>query len=369
MAHYDFQVFIYRSSSWVEIDNVQQVSFTYGQQRLTESWSPPVYIISGRRPDLVGTINIGDNVCVTNTGTKTRDYKVTNYQVNYGIKPAMDTWTMQIESGFSQMARAVITSVIDSGGNTGIACNKIANACGVTLTKSGSAPLPYNGAITSVTQLQGENGLDAFLTSANTGNAGWPCGQVYLNDSNTLRWRQTLVFPTTPNYEFTDNLATAVNPATAAVFDEVQFGSLALNYADKVIVTPAGGAAQTVGTGDTAFTTTSYSYTNADALQMANRYYGILAASGSVPVSISFSLEQQSATAVIPNQYVELNNQTYCSITLRGTTYYATILGQDMTSSPDFTRITLYLCASANGNFFTLNSASLGVLNQNRLGL
>lgn len=367
MAHYDFQVFIYRSSSWVEIDNVQQVSFTYGQQRLTESWSPPVYIISGRRPDLVGTVNIGDNVCVTNTGTKTRDYKVTNYQVNYGIKPAMDTWTMQIESAFSQMARAVVNTF--TSGSSGISCNRIAAAAGVSLTKAGNVILPFTGAYVSDTTLSGENGLDAFLTSANTGQSGWPCGQVYLNDNNTLRWRQTLVFPTTPSYEFTDNLATAVNPATAAVFDEVQFGSLALNYANKVIVTPAGGAAQTVGTGDTAFTTTSYSLTNAYALEMANRLYGILAASGSVPVSISFSLEQQSATAVIPNQYVELNNQTYCSITLRGTTYYATILGQDMTSSPDFTRITLYLCASANGNFFTLNSASLGVLNQNRLGL
>ena len=368
MAHYDFQVYIRRGTSWVEIDNVQGVTFSYGQQRLTESWSPPVYIINGRRPDLIGAVNIGDYITVTNTGTQTLDYKVTNYQVNYGIKSSMDTWTMQVESLFSQMARTVITSVIDAGGNSGIACSKIATEAGFSLTKSGSAALPFNGATTSVTQLQGENGLDAFLTAANTGNSGWPFGQVYLNNGN-LRWRQTLVFPSTPAYEFTDNLATAVNPATAAVFDEVQFGSLALNYADKVIVTPAGGAAQTVGTGDTAFSTVSYSYTNADAAQMANRYYGLLAASGSVPTAISFSLEQQSATAVIPNQYVELNNQAYCSITLRGTTYYATILGQDMTSSPDFTRITLYLCASANGNFFTLDSASLGVLNQNRLGI
>jgi hypothetical protein len=365
MAHYDFQVFIRRNLVWVEIENVQGVSFTYGQQRLTETWSPPVYIINGRRPDLVGDVNIGDYVSVTNTGTQTLDYKVTNYQVNYGIKSSMDTWTMQIESLFSQLARSVVTT--DTGGNSGIACNKICTAAGFSLTKSGSAALPFNGALTSTTYLTDENGLDAFLTAANTGQSGWFFGQVYLNNGN-LRWRQELLFPSNPAYEFTDDPASALDPDHAAVFDEVQFGSLALNYADKVIVTPAGGAAQTVGTGDTAFTTNSYSYTNAYALEMANRYYGLLAASDSVPVSLSFSLEQQSATAVIPNQYVELNNQNFCSITLRGTTYYATILGQDMTSSPDFTRITLYLCASANGNFFTLNSASLGVLDQNRLG-
>ena len=365
MAHYDFNVYIYRNSSWVEINNVQGVSFTYGQQRLTESWSPPVYTITGRRPDLVGQVNIGDLVSVINTGSPTFDYTVTNYQVNYGIKSSMDTWTMQVESLFSRLARSVVTT--DTGGNSGIACNKICTQAGVSLTKAGSALLPFNGAPTSTTSLTNENGLDAFLTAANTGDTGWPFGQVYLNNG-TLRWRQTLVFPTSPAYEFTDNRSGAVNPAAAAVFDEVQFGSLALNYANKVIVSPAGGAPQTVGTGDTAFTTNSYNSTNAGAAVMANRYFGLLAASGSVPVSISFSLEQQSATAVIPNQYVELNNQTYCSITLRGTTYYATILGQDMTSSPDFTRITLYLCASANGNFFTLNSTSLGVLNQNRLG-
>jgi hypothetical protein len=365
MAHYNFEVYIYRGTSWVQINNVQGVSFTYGQQRLTETWSPPVYTISGRRPDLVGQVNIGDVVSVLNTGTPTFDYRVTNYQVNYGIKSSMDTWTMQIESLFSQLARSVVTTDID--GNSGIACNKICTQAGLQLTKSGNVLLPYNGAPTLGPVLTNENGLDAFLTAANTGDNGWPFGQVFLNNGN-LRWRQTLVFPTSPTFEFTDNPAGAVNPSAAAVFDEVQFGSLALNYANKVIVTPTGGAPQTVGTGDTAFTTTSYSSTNAGAAVMANRYFGLLAASGSVPVSLSFSVEQQSNTAIIPNQYVELNNQTYCSITLRGTTYYATILGQDMTSSPDFTRITLYLCASANGNFFTLNSTSLGVLNQNRLG-
>lgn len=365
MAHYDFQVYIRRGVTWVEIENVQGVSFTYGQQRLTETWSPPVYVINGRRPDLIGDVNIGDYVSVSTTGTNDRKYKVTNYQVNYGIKSSMDTWTMQIESLFSQLARSVVT--FSTGFNTGDTCSRICTAAGFTLSKTGSSGLPFNGASNSSTSFTDTNGLDAFLTAANTGETGWPYGQVFMNDA-TLRWRQTLSFPSSPTYEFTDNPAGAVNPAAAAVFDEVQFGSLALNYADKVIVTPAGGAAQTVGTGDTAFTTNSYSSTNAGALSMANRYYGLLAASDSVPVSLSFSLEQQSATAVIPDQYVELNNQTYCSITLRGTTYYATILGQDMTSSPDFTRITLYLCASANGNFFTLNSTSLGVLDQNRLG-
>jgi hypothetical protein len=102
---------------------------------------------------------------------------------------------------------------------------------------------------------------------------------------------------------------------------------------------------------------------------VAQRYAGLLAASQSIPLSISFTKEQQQSGAVIPNQLATLHGTDYLKITFRGTTFYATIIGQQLTATPDSTRITLDLCASENFNFFTLDSAVLGVLDQNRLGI
>lgn len=372
MINYDYNVFIYRAGAWVEIDNVQGVSFTYGQQALTDSFSPPVYVITGRRPDLVGDVNIGDLVSVSNTATKNSNYTVTNYQINYGIKPAMDTWVMQIESAFSALARSVV-SVASWSTDTGAASRQVCQAAGIGLRDTNPLITPQ-GAVCSSQTVVDENGLDVFLTLCRTSGTAsidpfgvlqFPYAQVTLWDSTTLRWVRFPTSNTTPSYTFTDSTAAS----TDCVYDELTFGSLALNYANKVVVTPAGGAPQTVGTGNTAFTTTAYSATNAAALQTANRYAGLLAASAKVPTSISFTLQQQSATAVLPDQSVMLNDPTYIKIIFRGSTYYASIIGQDLTSTPESTRITLHLCASENGNFFTLDSAALGVLNQNRLGI
>jgi hypothetical protein len=106
-----------------------------------------------------------------------------------------------------------------------------------------------------------------------------------------------------------------------------------------------------------------------EAIDVANRYLGLLAASGSVPLSLSFTKEQQSLTAVLPDQEAFVNPFQMAKIRFRGSDFYASVIGQQLTSTPGSTRITLYLCASENNNFFTLDNAVLGVLNQNRLGI
>jgi len=375
MASYDWNVYKHNGTSWVELTNVQSLSFTYGLRQLTDQWSPPVWTLTGRLPADLGTVAIGDYVAVINSGSPEFIYQVTNYEVFYGLRPSMDTWTMRIESGFSALGRSLATTNWTANANNSGACaGQVCESVNVGLAGD-DLGLPFGGPV-SAQSITNQNGLDVFARLARTATSFpafnystgyykvYPVNTTYLDKRPALYW----IDPndsTTTMYEFTDNVTTS----TQCIYDALNFGSVNLNYASKVVVTPVGGSVQTVGSGNNAFETTTYSDSSTTALAVAQRYAGLLAASQSIPLSISFTKEQQQSGAVIPNQLATLNGTDYLKITFRGSTFYATIIGQQLTATPDSTRITLDLCASENFNFFTLDSAVLGVLDQNRLGI
>jgi hypothetical protein len=378
MAQYDWQVKRYSTSSstWVTVSDVQNLSFSYGQRQLTDTWSPPVWTITGRRPDLLGPVNIGDWFSVLNTGSPEFIYQVTNFEVFYGIKSTMDTWTMTIETVFSALSRSV-SSASWFLAQPAAAIYAVCESVGLRI-----ANLFNTSGFISNQTITNENGFDVLtriLRTATSFTDGFfpirysPYCLATAVDAGSPTTAQTVdVYdaffyppPSTYSFDFTDNVTTA----TQIVYDGLNFGSLNLNYATKVVVTPVGGSPQTVGSGNTSFETTTYSLTNSLAADVANRYSGLLAASQQVPLSITFTKEQQQTTAVLPSQIATINDYKFCRIQFRGTNYFANIIGQELTATPDSTRITLHLCASENGNFFTLDSAELGVLDRNRLGI
>jgi hypothetical protein len=56
-------------------------------------------------------------------------------------------------------------------------------------------------------------------------------------------------------------------------------------------------------------------------------------------------------------------------ITFRGTDFVCQIEGVTLTANPDQTRITYYLSSAEANPYFILDSATFGVLDQNKLGL
>jgi hypothetical protein len=373
MSTYDWSVYKYNGTTWDELTNVQGLAFSYGQRQLTDNWSPPVWTLTGRIPQDLGTVTIGDYVSVINSGSPEFIFQVTNFEIFYGIEPSLDTWTMQIESGFSALGRSLATADWTSlASQSGLCAKLVCNSVGVEL-RGTDFGVPFGGPI-SAQSIVNENGLDVFSRMARTATIdafsfitpyykAYPVNSTYSDKRQVLFW-DDFFYEEPTVWEFTDD----VTLPEQGVYDSLVFGSLNLNFANKVVVTPVGGSAQTVGTGNNAFETDTYSATNSAAVVVADRYSGLLGASASVPLSISYTKEQQQDTAVLPNQLATLNGTDYLKITFRGTVYYATIIGQQLTSTPGSTRITLDLCASENNNFFTLDSASLGVLDRNRLG-
>jgi len=375
MSTYDWSVYKYNGATWDELDNVQGLAFSYGLQQLTDQWAPPVWTLTGRLPDDLGTVTIGDYVSVINSGSPEFIYQITNYEVFYGIEPSMDTWSMQIESGFSALGRSLsTTNWTANAGNSGAVAGQVCASVGVGLNGD-DLGLPFGGPV-SAQSIVNENGLEVFTRLARTATVDPTFGysvsayKVYTYNSTYLDKRQTMFWvdpaDSPPSvWEFTDGTPTS----TQGVYDSLNFGSVNLNFANKVVVTAVGGTPQTVGSGNNAFETDTYSTTDATAKLVADRYFGLLSASQSIPLSISYTKEQQSGTAVLPNQIAYLNGNDYLKITFRGTTFYASIIGQQLTSTPGSTRVTLSLCATENYGFFTLDSAVLGVLDQNRLGV
>jgi len=372
MATYDWNIYKYNGTSWVELTNVQGLSFRYGQKQLTDTWSPPVWTITGRLPNENGTVLIGDWIAVIESGSPEFIYQVTNYEVFYGIKSSMDTWTMTIETAFSALGRSLSScSWLFGPSDILAATNNLLTSVGLSV---GGSP---EGLISDQT-ITNENGLDVFSRLMRTSTEytlGFskikvPFYTAFAEASATSTANQRIrvvngVTASDYSYYFTDS--PTVN--TQVIYDGLNFGSLNLNFATKVVVNPEGLATQTVGSGNTAFETGTYSRTTGEALEVANRYAALLSASQSVPLSVTFTNEQQNAAAVLPNQVAIMNGTAYARIAFRGADYYATIIGQELTSLPGSTRVTLSLCASENSNFFTLDSASLGVLDQNRLGI
>ena len=361
MSAYDWSVYRHNGTAWVELTNVQGLAFNYGLQNLTESWSPPVWTLTGRLPDENGTVRIGDWISIIESGSPRFIFQVTNYEVFYGIEPSMDTWSMTVESGFSALGRSVISASWVN--NVGAAVVAITQAAGLNEigVKSGTI---------SAQTVTDENGLDTLLRVLRTSTTGVPYYTAYPSAVSTASSAQRIgvengIPATIPNYFFTDETPSSIE----CVYDVLNFGSVNLNYATKVVATPVSGSPQTVGSGNNAFETTTYSATNVEAIDVANRYLGLLAASGSVPLSLSFTKEQQSLTAVLPDQEAFVNPFQMAKIRFRSSDFYASVIGQQLTSTPGSTRVTLYLCASENNNFFTLDNAVLGVLNQNRLGI
>ena len=213
----------YSGGAYSELLNIQDFTIGKGRQNVTDALRGGTGAITGRRPDLLPSIAIGDSVRVT-VGVSALEsvstyYRVANYQVNYGILPAMDTWTLDLEDAIAYLGRATVDVSWAGGTNSWDAFDAVCTAAGVGA--NGSTGL---STVSSQTITQG-NALQVAQTIANT-------EQAYItSDDASVSW-SARGWPYFANsVTFTDSTGTF-----PIVYDQLVFGSLADNYATKVIV-------------------------------------------------------------------------------------------------------------------------------------
>ena len=339
----------------VSITNIQTVTVTSGRRVLTDFYAAGRATINGRRPDLLPTINIGDTVTLrlynpntTPTSLVVLPLRVADLQITYGATAAMDTWTLSLEDAFATLGRGRITRTWSAGTTTKVAFEDVCTDLGLSYNTVVSQT-PKTLSATTVTD---ENALNVMQTIVNTEQ-----GLLYAYSTGlalyTRGWQQYTTF-----YAFGD--AGGAN----TTYQQVQFMSMADNYATYVLVTINGGTPTVAGTGDYSYRLDTYALNGSEALSVAQYVQGALQDTTAVPNTLSVLLNTETSTRTLD----AINNQSGVTLTLRGQTYTANIIGWTISSTPEQTRVTFQLAGTEQYNYLVLNNSVYGTLNNNRLG-
>jgi len=339
----------------VLLTNIQTVTMTSGRRVLSDFYAAGRATVNGRRPDLLPTINIGDIVTLRLYNPNTSPTSSVNYpmrvadlQITYGTVAAMDTWTLSLEDAFSALGRARITRTWTAGTTTSTAFDNVCIDVGISFfTVTGSSPKTL-----SATTVTDENALNVMQTIVNTEQ-----GLLYSNGFGltfyTRGWQSSTTF-----YAFGD--AGGAN----TTYQQVQFLSMADNYATYVLVTINGGTPTVSGTGDYSYRLDTYAANATEALSVAQYVQNALQDTSAVPNTLSVLLNTETSSRTLN----ALGQNRGVTLTLRGQTYTANIIGWTISSTPEQTRVTFQLAGTEQYNYLVLNNTVYGTLDNNRLG-
>jgi len=337
------------------LSNIQTVTMTSGRRVLTDLYSAGGATISGRRPDLQPTITIGDTLYMTlwnpnesPTGQFSITMRVRDYQVTYGTIPAMDTWTLYLEDAFAIAGRGRISRTFAVNTSTSDAFRDVCTDLGITETVSEWAQ-PKTMSATTITD---ENGLAVLQKIINTEQ-----GLLFATGDaitfNSRNWQSGTGF-----YSFGD--AGGAN----TTYQQVQFLSMADNYATYVLITIDGATPTVSGTGIYSYNLDTYALNATEAGYVGQYVEGALSATEAVPNTLSVLLNTETSTRTLS----ALSENSGVTLTLRGQTYTANIIGWTISTTPEQTRVTFQLAGTEQYNYLVLNSSVYGTLDNNRLG-
>lgn len=341
----------------VAITNIQRFNLFRGKRKVSDLWSAGTARITGRRPDLLPALLIGDEVELTINipkGTPTPDsvtfaYRVADVTIEYGTTAALDTWIIDLEDVIAYLGRASLpTRVIADGTNTATAATTIASDVGLTLTTVGTASTTTSGQTVT-----GQNALEVFQILVNTEYA-W----LYVGTDITFVARNSWL-----NQPF--DMTFADDGTGDLKYTELEFASLADNYADTITVRPRGSSDVITGTGIFSYNLDSFSVSTGEATNLAYFLDGILDVLTARPSAVTYLLNGQDTVQAIGGLVADA---APVDVIFRGTTYNARRIGVGISGDPESTSATIYLMPSEATRFMILDNATYGKLDNNRLG-
>jgi phosphotransferase system HPr-like phosphotransfer protein len=349
---YTFTHYSNPSGTSTVLSNVTSHSIRGGKSNLLDPLQPTTAQINGRNPAGLPTIKVGDIVDITSSGIGFGGF-VSNFQVYYGKDPDEDTWTISLEDAIAYLGRATVTVSWSAGVTTRSAAIDVATAAGIDFSGSITDTSKSTVSAQSFTNV---NALEVYRTLAITEQARVIAGYSLPGFFPTLNFLGRNVLTT--GGRFNDGSSTAlVN--TDWRYESLDFAALADNYAQKIIVEPAGLAAQTAGSGTRVYTLQTYDQTTAQAAQLAQYVDTVLSGQTAGPERVAVIMEAQ-VSPTFPSDVT--------TILLRSNTYTANVLGRDVQADPTATRVAWSLAPGATTNWLVLDDATLGTLDYNRLG-
>jgi len=354
------------------LDDVQSISITRGRVQIQDPFKAGTAVVTGRNIAALPTINIGDTIFIkaTRSGMSPVDVfagVVADVKITYGQVAAMDTWELHCEDVLATLARSLTSGSFNwsAGLRTSAAAFKT-----VVESTDGAAslfvdPLFPGSSFVSAQSIYNTNVLQILNELAFT-------EQGFLTPSEASATTVTFVTRSQLNGfyffligDFSDGTLSSPNPI--AQFNDVVFRSQADSFVERVTVEPEGLASQTAGSGGRNYGFKSFDQTTAQAGNLANYVLATLQVQESVPSTISAISEVQTNDVAL-NLFATSGAGARCDLILRGEKYNLFVLGGTLTATPEQTRWSYNIVSSEAYNFFILDAANFGVLDQNKLG-
>lgn len=342
-----------------DLSNVQEFMFTRGREKVSDQIRAGYGTIYGRRPDLLPAINIGDQVTIRiqpNGGnTFAFQFRCADLRVIYGYTSALDTWELDIEDVFAVFGRGVFGTSWTAGSSTYEAVDAVCTQYGVNLQGTDESKSDVSAQV-----IINENGLEVLNNLLVTEQGRFGYGVLDFEDIFFFGrgWQQSLT-----TYDASDD-GTGTNPIR---YDGLDFAGLADNYADKIVIEPAGLATQSAGIGDYTYTAQSYSQTTGDAANLASFIKGVFDIQDQTPSRLT-SITTLNTVAAAENMMRLSSPLSQVKIKHRGAFYYGIVEGFTMRATLDQLEVTYNLSSPGYYPQFILNNAEFGVLDQNKLG-
>lgn len=368
MARFTFQVFYDPPSGPdVQLDDVQFISITNGRKQIQDPFKAGTATITGRNPGNLPTINIGDtyyvNVIQGINGYSPFIGLVSNFRIDYGITPELDTWTIELEDGLAVAARAYTTSSFSwaAGIRTSQAAFEVCQNANIDFIniKTTLSYVSQGSSFVGARSFDRVNVLNILNQLAFTEQ-----GRIVSLGADGIGWVNRMDLSKFNTFgSFTDGSLTATY--NSIPFQNLGFRSLAESSFDSVIIQPEGLASQKAGSGDQTFVGQSYDQTTTQAQNLAEYVLATLEVNQAAPFTISVNSETQTN-----NNMMVLATQPTATAELivRGNRFTVFINGFTLSATPDQCRITYDLVSSEAQNFFILDSSVFGVLDSSRLG-
>jgi hypothetical protein len=355
------------------INNVQSLTVNRGRTQIQDPFKAGTATITGRLPSALPTLKIGDDIRINCVGSAPAPNtfnggvfsgKIADFEINYGIVSAEDTWTIYAEDTLAEAGRALTTDTYSW--SAGIAPNEAAflasaNA-GISLFRiSGTPP---DASTVSAQTLNNANLLTLLNELAFTAQAF-----IYSTAaSGVLTWRDRATFSAIDYGAFTDGTL-SIDLSLPISYDSLNFFSQADSFVTQVVVNADGLAAQvSSGSNDRSVSYSSYNQTTTQAKNLADYVLATLQVQNAVPKTISCVSEKQVNDTMM-RSFTLAGTGERAEIVLRGVRYYVYLNGATLSANPDQTRISYNLVSSDALNFFILDDAFSGVLDTNKLGL
>jgi len=340
---------------------VQEFGITRGVQMFSDSLRAGTGYVRGRRPDLLPTIEVGMGVTIleADSNVTLALYRIADFRTYFGTIASLDEYEIVLEDPLAAMGRLNGSFVWSSGVSTADAMEVVVEASGLTFT-----PAATFTSTCSPQVITNENALEVF-------------GRLLTQEqglvTNGVDYESVTVYG--GNYAggvFTVDCSDDGTGTDPIKYDGFELAGVADNFANFIVVEPAGLSQSTAGTGTFSTIVQTYNKTQTDASNLANFLLGAYNQQDQGPQMLSARYSANTPAARLNMANAVGNNGTQgrnqLRIKHRGTTYDGFIIGATVTGLLDDIIYTYYLATPTYFSQFILNSATYGVLDQNLLG-